>query len=93
MKAFLDNDGVLVQLCVSSIEDLKAADQAATRANRTGATAQDYAALEPYKDLMIRVAGYSAYYVTMSPEMRREIIERANFALENGEEQHALVSI
>ncbi len=93
MKVFLDNDGVLVQLCVSSIEDLKAADQAATRANRTGATAEDYAALEPYKDLMIRVAGYSAYYVTMSPEMRREIIERANFALEDGKEQHALVSI
>jgi len=93
MKAFLDNDGVLVQLCVSSIDDLKAADQAATRANRTGATTDDYAALEPYKDLMIRVAGYSAYYVTMSPEMRREIIERANFALENGEEQHALVSM
>jgi len=49
--------------------------------------------LDPFRDLMIRVAGYSAYFVTLSPQMRREIIERANFALEDGVEQHALVSI
>ncbi len=42
---------------------------------------------------MIRVAGYSAYFVTLSPEMRQEIIDRANFALETGKEQHALVSL
>ena len=48
---------------------------------------------KPYKDLMIRVAGYSAYFVTLSPEMRQEIIDRANFALETGIEQHTIVSL
>ncbi len=93
MKTFLDHDGVLVQLCVSSIKDLVAAHRAATAAGRPGAAEAEAAALEPYKDLMIRVAGYSAYYVTLSPQMRQEIIDRANFALDNGVEQHALVSL
>ena len=93
MKSFLDHDGVLVQLCVSSIDDLVAAHRAATAASLPGAGAAAAAALEPYKDLMIRVAGYSAYYVTLSPQMRQEIIDRANFALDTGIEQHALVSI
>lgn len=93
MKAFMDNDGVLVQLCVSSIEDLIAADKAATAAAQAGAAEAEQAALAPYRDLMIRVAGYSAYFVTLSPQMRREIIDRSNFALENGVEQHTLVAI
>jgi formate C-acetyltransferase len=42
---------------------------------------------------MIRVAGYSAYFVTLSPQMRQEIINRANFALESGVEQHTVVAI
>jgi len=42
---------------------------------------------------MIRVAGYSAYFVTLSPQMRTEIIDRSNFALENGVEQHTVVAI
>ena len=65
----------------------------ATAASKPGAGEAEKAALEPYKDLMIRVAGYSAYFVTLSPEMRQEIIDRANFALETGKEQHALVSL
>ncbi|VAW58599.1 Pyruvate formate-lyase, partial [hydrothermal vent metagenome] len=44
----------------------------------------------PYKDLMIRVAGYSAYFVTLSPQMRQEIIDRANFGMASGIEQHAV---
>jgi len=88
MKAFMENNGVLVQMCVSSITELVAADQAATAAMQGGEAEQ--AALTPYKDLMIRVAGYSAYYVTLSPQMRREIIDRANFALKDGVEQHAV---
>jgi formate C-acetyltransferase len=88
IKTFEDNDGVLVQLCVSPISELVAADKAATAASKPGAGEDERAALEPYKDLMIRVAGYSAYFVTMSQEMRREIIERANFALDTGKEQH-----
>jgi formate C-acetyltransferase len=93
MKAFTDNNGVLVQMCVSSINDLVAADKAATAASQANAGDSEQLALAPYKDLMIRVAGYSAYYITLSPQMRREIIERANFALENQKEQHVLHSL
>jgi formate C-acetyltransferase len=93
MKAFMDNDGVLVQLCVSAINDLVAADKAATAAAQTESGDQEQEALAPYKDLMIRVAGYSAYFVTLSPQMRKEIIDRSNFALENGVEQHTVVAI
>jgi formate C-acetyltransferase len=88
MKAFMDEDGVLVQLCVSSIADLTAANDAATAASKTGAGLAEQAALAPYKDLMIRVAGYSAYFVTLSPQMRQEIIARANFGMESCIEQH-----
>lgn len=42
---------------------------------------------------MIRVAGYSAYFVTLSPQMRKEIIQRANFGLDTGAEQHTLNAI
>ena len=93
MKAFMDNDGVLVQLCVSAVNDLIAADKAATAAAQAGAGEAEQQALAPYKDLMIRVAGYSAYFVTLSPQMRTEIIARSNFALENGVEQHTLVAM
>jgi formate C-acetyltransferase len=37
---------------------------------------------------MIRVAGYSAYFVSLSQEMREEIIARANFSLKDGKDQH-----
>jgi formate C-acetyltransferase len=84
----MDQNGVLVQLCISSIEELKAANEAATAATQAGAGAAEQAALAPYKDLMIRVAGYSAYFVTLSPQMRQEIIDRANFGMASGVEQH-----
>ena len=93
MKVFLDNDGVLVQLCVSSIDDLVAAHKAATAAGQPGAGEEEQNALAPFKDLMIRVAGYSAYFVTLSPQMRQEIIDRSNFALDTGVEQHTLAAI
>jgi len=93
MKVFLDNDGVLVQLCVSSVDTLTKAHIAATAAEQTGAGEAEAAALAPFKDLMIRVAGYSAYFVTLSPQMRQEIIDRANFALDTGEEQHTMTAI
>jgi formate C-acetyltransferase len=80
-------------MCVSSIDDLVAADRAATAAGRDGSGEAERAALAPFKDLMIRVAGYSAYYVTLSPQMRSEIIRRANFALENGREQHTVAAV
>jgi pyruvate-formate lyase len=93
MKAFADQNGVLVQMCVSSINDLVAADRAATAAGQTGAGDAEHKALEPFKDLMIRVAGYSAYFVTLSPQMRKEIIQRANFGLDTGAEQHTLSAL
>lgn len=85
MRAFADNNGVLVQMCVSSIADLVAADKAASMQGEGAEVA-----LAPYKDMMIRVAGYSAYFVTLSQSMRTEIIARANFALKDGVEQHAV---
>jgi formate C-acetyltransferase len=88
MRSFAVSGGVLVQMCVSSLADLRAADAAATAAAHTGAGAEAQEALARWKDLMIRVAGYSAYFVTLSPQMRREIIDRANFALADGVEQH-----
>jgi len=93
MKTFTDENGVLVQMCVSSIADLSAADRAATAAGQAGAGEAEQKALEPFKDLMIRVAGYSAYFVTLSPQMRTEIIRRANFGLDTGKEQHTLAAL
>jgi formate C-acetyltransferase len=88
MRSFAVSGGVLVQMCVSSLADLRAADAAATAASHAGAGPETREALARWKDLMIRVAGYSAYFVTLSPQMRREIIDRANFALADGVEQH-----
>ncbi len=93
MKVFLEHDGVLVQLCVSSIQDLTVAHEAATAASQPSAGESEMAALTPYKDLMIRVAGYSAYFVSLSPQMRQEIIDRSNFSLASGVEQHTLAAI
>jgi formate C-acetyltransferase len=36
---------------------------------------------EDYKDLIVRVAGYSAYFVLLSPEVQDEIIERTEQSL------------
>ena len=88
MNTFMDLNGVLVQMCVTSIDDFIKANAAATAAEKEGAGEAERAALAPYKDLMIRVAGYSAYYVTLSPLMRQEIIDRANFGMKSGVEQH-----
>lgn len=93
MKTFMDQNGVLVQLCVTSIEDFIAANSAATAASQANAGEAEQKALAPYKDLMIRVAGYSAYYVTLSPQMRQEIIDRANFDMKSGVEQHVTIGV
>ena len=31
---------------------------------------------EQYRDLMVRVAGYSDYFVLLSPDIQREILSR-----------------
>ncbi len=35
---------------------------------------------EQYRDLMVRVAGYSAYFVLLAPEVQDEIIYRTEYA-------------
>ena len=36
---------------------------------------------EQYKDLIVRVAGYSAYFVLLAPEVQDEIIDRTEQTL------------
>jgi formate C-acetyltransferase len=89
VKAFMENKGILVQMSIASIDTFKKAHAAAKQAIKEGISWQERnRILAPYRDLMIRVAGYSAYFVSLSHEMREEIIARANFALEDGNDQH-----
>ncbi|MBI4331000.1 MAG: hypothetical protein HY673_06950 [Chloroflexi bacterium] len=39
---------------------------------------------EQYRDLVVRVGGYSAYFVNLSPEVQDEIIQRTEHALAGG---------
>jgi formate C-acetyltransferase len=88
-KAFMENKGILVQMSIASLDQFKKAHAAARQAIKKGISWQERnRILAPYRDLMIRVAGYSAYFVSLSQEMREEIIARANFALKDGEDQH-----
>jgi pyruvate-formate lyase len=41
---------------------------------------------EKYPDLFVRVSGYSAYFKDLSPQMQDEIITRAEYSLDIGEE-------
>ena len=63
VKAFMENKGILVQMCVTSIDKFIKAHEAAKKAIKEGISWQERnRILEPYRDLMIRVAGYSAYF-------------------------------
>ncbi|MBR4754237.1 MAG: hypothetical protein IK054_03530, partial [Lachnospiraceae bacterium] len=59
-KAYLTNGGKQVQMSVVSKETLQAAQ------------------VKPkdYRDIIVRVAGYSAYFVTLTDMMQNEIIAR-----------------
>lgn len=35
---------------------------------------------ENYRDLLVRISGYNAYFVTLNREMQIELIERTQFA-------------
>jgi formate C-acetyltransferase len=35
---------------------------------------------ENYKDLMVRVGGFSAYFISLSPEIQEEVIQRTEHA-------------
>ena len=43
---------------------------------------------ERYPDLFVRVSGYSAYFKDLNPQMQKEIITRAEYNLNTGEEIH-----
>ncbi len=34
---------------------------------------------ENYRDLLVRISGYNAYFVTLNREMQQELIQRAEF--------------
>lgn len=89
MHTYLKEGGMLVQLCVSSIDHLQKVADAADAVEAGQAGEEQRALLEANRPLMIRVAGYSAYFVTLSPQMRKEVIERANFSLADGDKLSA----
>jgi pyruvate-formate lyase len=64
-KTYLDNGGMEVQYNVVSTEDMKAA-----QANP-----------EEYRDLVVRIAGYSAYFVELSTDQQNDLISRTENSL------------
>ncbi|MFA5756558.1 MAG: glycine radical domain-containing protein, partial [Smithellaceae bacterium] len=36
---------------------------------------------ENYRNLIVRISGYNAYFVTLNKDMQRELIERAEYAM------------
>ena len=65
IRAYLTGGGKQVQFNVVDQETLKAAQE----------TPADY------RDLVVRVAGYSTYFVTLSREMQNEVIDRTSMDL------------
>lgn len=63
LKAFYDNDGVQTNLCVIGKDDL------------------ENAMVHPgnYQNLLVRIGGFSARFVTLNPVVQREIIERTTY--------------
>ena len=64
-KAYLDEGGMEVQYNVVSTETMKAAK----------------ADPDSYKDLVVRIAGYSAYFVELTPECQDDLISRTENSL------------
>ena len=62
VKTYLTNGGKQIQFNVVSQETLKEAKVAP----------------EQHRDLIVRVAGYSAYFTQLTPMMQDEIIDRTN---------------
>ena len=65
LKTFFDRGGWHLQFNITSREDLEEAK----------------AHPEEWKRLIVRVAGYSAYFVDLPPAVQNEIIERTEHAL------------
>ena len=64
LRAFIELKIIHVQFNVVNRDDLLAAQQQPER----------------YKSLTIRVAGYTAYFTELAPDLQREIIERTEFS-------------
>jgi len=65
LRVFCETGGALVQFNIVDTETLK--------------NAQKHP--EQYKDLLVRVATYSAYFVELSTELQNDIIDRMEFGL------------
>jgi formate C-acetyltransferase len=63
IRTFCETGGFLVQFNITDTETLKAAQREP----------------EKYRDLLVRVATYSAYFVDLSPELQNDIISRVEF--------------
>lgn len=63
LKAFYQNGGVQTNLCVVGREDLENAMKRP----------------EDYQNLMVRIGGFSARFVTLNPIVQREILERTTY--------------
>lgn len=64
-QSYCDLGGMQVQFNVLSSDTMRAA----------------MANPDEYKDLMVRISGYNAYFVTLNREMQMELIERAEYGL------------
>ena len=62
VKAYMENGGAEIQVNVVSTETMHAAQNEP----------------EKYRDLVVRVAGYSTYFVTLSRSMQDEVIDRTS---------------
>jgi formate C-acetyltransferase len=40
---------------------------------------------DDYPELLVRVSGYTAYFKDLNPQMQKEIIDRTEYSLSNGE--------
>ena len=63
IKIYLTNGGKHIQFNVVTKEELQAARKEPAK----------------HRDLIVRVAGYSAYYITLSDVMQREVLDRTTY--------------
>jgi len=64
-KAYCDLGGMQMQFNVVSSDTMKVAMKNP----------------DDYKDLLVRISGYNAYFVTLNRDMQMELIERAEYGL------------
>lgn len=67
VRSYFDMDGMQIQFNVSSTKTLREAQKNPDK----------------YRDLLIRVAGYSAFFTELHPEMQEDIINRTEHELGN----------